>query len=686
MVFLLVTGVAFIVRLVHLLQLSHAPFWPMLMGDAEAYDRWALDIAGGNWFGSGVFYQAPLYPYFLGMIYRVFGHSLWAVRLIQALLGSLACGFLAAAATRLFSRTAGLVAGVVMALYAPAIFFDGLIQKSAVDMFLACLLLWLVAGQIVLPRRGAWCWIGIVLGGLMLTRENSALWAAILLGWLWLGCGLSRREKLICSGLLLAGLSLILLPVGARNGVVGGEFHLTTAQFGPNFYIGNNPRANGTYQPLRPGRGSFECERRDATDLAEQAMGKKLSPREVSRYWAAQSFRYIASQPGHWARLMLRKVGLLCNRTEIVDTEDLGTHAEHSTLLNASRYVLHFGVLAPWGILGCWIVWQDRRKLLPFYVLLVAYAASVVLFYVFARYRYPLVPFLVLFAAGGLAGLRSFLRRASRGEIIAVGLTGLAAIVFCNWPMFSDARMRCTTRLNIAQAYAIRGDLDAAVREYGRALQLDPHSAEAHSNLAGVLMRQHQTAQSITHAQLAVQSDPAYAPAYRQLALLYKAQGKYREALAQLARASQVDPGHAATEFEMGQTLNRAGDPAHALAHYREALRLGYRSAVLFNNMAWIQATRPDADPAAGEEAVEWAKQACALAGDGDASMLDTLAVAWAAAGRFEEAIATAERAIQSARQSPAAISVTTQMDQRIKLYRQGKPYRAPRPPVDLEP
>jgi hypothetical protein len=75
------------------------------------------------------------------------------------------------------------------------------------------------------------------------------------------------------------GLAGALLPVAFRNWWVGGEFHLTTSQLGPNLYIGNHPGAPGGYEPLRPGRGSAEFERQDATELAEQALGRRLARR-----------------------------------------------------------------------------------------------------------------------------------------------------------------------------------------------------------------------------------------------------------------------------------------------------------------------------------------------------------------------------------------------------------------------
>src|SRR5438477_66498 len=136
--------VAFSLRLVHVWQIHRSPLFNILMGDARGYDEWAQRIAAGDWIGHEVFYQAPLYPYFLGSIYRLAGHNLMVVRIVQALIGSCSCLLIASTASRLFSKRAGVVAGLMLALYAPAIFFDGLLQKSVLDVFFVCLALWLI--------------------------------------------------------------------------------------------------------------------------------------------------------------------------------------------------------------------------------------------------------------------------------------------------------------------------------------------------------------------------------------------------------------------------------------------------------------------------------------------------------------------------------------------------------------
>ena len=76
----MVFAVALAVRLLHVWQMQGTPFFATLMGDSRGYDRWAAEIAGGDWLGREVFYQAPLYPYFLGALYSLFGRDLLLVR------------------------------------------------------------------------------------------------------------------------------------------------------------------------------------------------------------------------------------------------------------------------------------------------------------------------------------------------------------------------------------------------------------------------------------------------------------------------------------------------------------------------------------------------------------------------------------------------------------------------------
>ena len=134
-------------------------------------------------------------------------------------------------------------------------------------------------------------------------------------------------------------------------------------------------------------------------------MGRKLTPGEVSSYWTDRALAFITSEPVAWLKLVGRKVLLLVNRGEMLDTESQASYAEWSWPLKATGWFAHFGVLVPLAVIGVWATWADRRRLAIFYALTIAYAASVVMFYVFARYRFPLVPILLVFAAAGLSAI-----------------------------------------------------------------------------------------------------------------------------------------------------------------------------------------------------------------------------------------------------------------------------------------
>src|SRR5215475_8541843 len=339
---LVIFALALTLRIIHIWQMRSSPLFDVLMGDARGYDEWAQRIAGGDWIGHDVFYQSPLYPYFLGLVYWLVGRSLMIVRLVQAAIGSCSCVLVAVAASRLFSRRAGLVAGLMLAIYAPAIFFDGLLQKSVLDVFFVCLALWLIA-QITTTSSKSWLWLalGLALGALTLTRENAVVLIVVILGWAVL------RFPLRASAVLTLGVAVVLLPVAIRNSIVGGGLYLTTSQFGPNFFIGNHAGADGTYQSLRYGRGAPEYERQDAAELAEYELHRKLTPAEVSRFWTERALAFITSNPSAWLKLMARKVALLTNATEMVDTEDQATYAEWSVVLSFLGPVTHFGVLVP---------------------------------------------------------------------------------------------------------------------------------------------------------------------------------------------------------------------------------------------------------------------------------------------------------------------------------------------------
>ena len=592
---LIIFLVALVVRLLHIWQLRGTPFFDVLLGDANGYDKWAQRLAAGDWVGSDVFYQAPLYPYFLGGIYAIVGRDLLLVRIIQAVIGSASCVLLGLAAARLFSRRVGLIAGLMLALWAPAIFFDSLLQKSVLDMFFMCLSLWLIA-KIVSGAESSLtvAGLGASMAALTLSRENGLLLIAVVFVWRAAAfavangetVGRERRLKPSLSRSLLpfvAGLLLVFSPVVARNYSIDGGFYLTTSQFGSNFYIGNNPNADGTYASIRFGRGAPEFERLDAKEVAEESVGRTLSPAQVSSFWTGRALGYISSQPIDWVKLTGRKILLLFNRTEMLDTEAQESYEEFSIVLRVLGWVTHFGVLMPLAIAGVIATWPERRRLWIVHALALTYAISVVMFFVFARYRYPMVPFLILFAAALFE--RRLKPSLSKRRMLAAATIVFAVVIFSNIPVLDATLMKSITENNLGTALLEKGRYDEAIAHNERAIVLRPDYAPGYNNLGAALRAAGRLDEAVARYRQALEIKPDFASASYNLANALLEQGNSADSAATFRRAIEQNPKSVEAHNNLGIALANKGDVSGAIASFRNALAVDDRSVHAHRNL-----------------------------------------------------------------------------------------------------
>lgn len=677
------------VRLLHFAAMRGSLLYDVLLADAGQYDRWAQRIAAGEWLGSDVFYQTPLYPYLLGALYGLAGHEPWAVRGLQAVFGALSSVFLARAGAGFFSERAGWLTGLVLALYPPAIFFDGILQKASLDLLLMSALLWLAAATQRRPTRVRLGACGAVLGALVLNRENAAALAPLLLVWAAsLGWDRGRARAAAHAAVFALGVAAVLVPVGLRNLYVGGAFLVTTSQMGSNFYIGNHRGADGGYTPMRAGRGDAKFERDDARLLAEDALKRPLGPGEVSRYWLSRAWEDIRSAPAEWGRLIAWKWFLTWNRAELVDAEAIHTHALESPLLGALDRVLHFGVVLPLAAAGAWWTRRRARSLWLLYGMALTFAASVTVFYVFARYRYPLVPIAALFAGAGLEGAwrRAMALRSGGGaRELAVAMALVACVaLFSNWPfpqrydddaitfynagtelldvgrlqdalaLLERARLEDPsfpeTYANLGRAWLMLDDVAAARAQLERGIALAPGHAILHLNLAAALARQGDVAQTRASLERAIRLDPLLVAAYGPLAEIEARAGDVTAAVGHLRRAVELAPDSAAAHADLAFASMLQGDAAGAVRELRAALRLDPSLTPARNRLAWILATTPDAQVRDTAEALALARELDRATGGEEPEILEVLAAAEAANGGVGEAAAISQRAAGLAR------------------------------------
>jgi tetratricopeptide (TPR) repeat protein len=234
-----------------------------------------------------------------------------------------------------------------------------------------------------------------------------------------------------------------------------------------------------------------------------------------------------------------------------------------------------------------------------------------------------------------------------------------------------------TTHFNLGNALVKLGRLDEAVAHYAEATRLDPKLAEAHLNAAVACDALGKAAEASRLFENALRIEPNYAAARRGYGRLLARQGRLAEAAAQFTELIRQNPDDAEAQFNLAQVLTGAGKIEEALTHYRAAARTQPDSPAVLDPLARLLATHPDDRFRNGAEAVQWAERACELTQRKNPAYLDTLAAAYAEAGRFSNAVATAATAVQVAAAS-GQTGLGLQLYERVQLYRSNRPYREP--------
>ena len=218
------------------------------------------------------------------------------------------------------------------------------------------------------------------------------------------------------------------------------------------------------------------------------------------------------------------------------------------------------------------------------------------------------------------------------------------------------------------------GRVDDAIAHYQEALAVRPDYAEASCNLADALLSKGDMDGAITHYRTCVAVLPNHAEAQYNLASALLRKGSIDEAIIHYEKALELVPGNADAHANLGSALVAKGRTAEAIGQYKEALTLVPENVAAQSNLAWLLATSPDSSLRNGSEAVLLAEQASRSSGGKGPLVLRILAAAYAEAGRFSEARATAHEALQAADdQGNSALSDFLRKE--IALYESGQPY-----------
>jgi tetratricopeptide (TPR) repeat protein len=550
---LIVVTVAALLKLLIVWQLADHPLVQPEVGlDTTEYVHLAKRVVAGDFgLGPGLYYVSPLYIYVLAAGLAL-TNSLTAVRVLQVLAGALAVGGIWMMARQWSNSRAAWFAAALASATGLITFYEVLLLQASIDVALTTAAL--LALTWALERRGVrWFLIaGIVFGLAALNRPNMAIAAA------GLAAVLMLRQRIRPALILSAGVLLGMAPVVVRNVVVADQWSLVSSHGGLNFYIGNSAMATGFYNTVPGIQPDIKGQSRDTRLVAEQALGRPLTDAEVSDYFMDLAWTWIRENPGHAARLFLKKLGFVF-------------HAQHIALPYSYPFFvydaetsLRFYAVGPWlliplGLVGLIVMFrraEDRSSALVWIAFVPIYAVSVAIFFVAERYRLPLLVPLCVGSGIALDALATQIAARHWKPLLVPLLAVIAGLLLVNSRQsISDARWE--EGLKMAQRLAIL-NRDAEVAEWVKKLEAGARPGEV----------QHE------------------------VGLQYFLGGKLDRALPYLIEAQRLDPGQPDVEYNLGQALLKAGRAAEALPHLQRGVEAGTKAPVAGYDLAVaLQAT-----------------------------------------------------------------------------------------------
>ena len=578
---------AFLLRLFALVRLTTSPFLLPSRGDMQFYNDWAQRILHGQVTEQVAFYGLPGYAYLLALLYKVFGYNPFVPGLLQA-------GFDAGIAVLIYrmalrtclvtsrswkfvtqgqARAVGVIAALGWAFFVPAQAYSAILMPTVWFVFTFWLVVWRIVKNNDAPTRKECFWLGLLIGITAMGVATVLILLPLVLAALLLKSKIDIQPRwqafAFGAALLLAGIGLGTSPCWIHNYFIARDPVFLSAHGGINFWIGNNPAANG-YPRFPPGlRAGQAAMLEDSISQAQAAAGHLLKRSEVSAYWSAQAQEYIATRFGDWLKLLALKLHNFWSAFQYDDLSIITNLREQGVILPGLYFGLVAALAVPGMLLAWWLAppsrWIAAATLLSMFALLGVFVTE--------RYRLVAVPGLLIFAAFGLL----IFWQALCANRWGIGSTYLALLV--GWAIFV-AWPQCNPSLWALDAYnsgwqALESnDLPLAEKKLGLAYAYVPGNSETNFALGNLRMAQKNadSAKSFYRAVLAI--DPRHKGALNNLGVMMLQVGRFSDAQQFFTSALTQAPRDAKTHYLLAETLLAEGDRDNARLEIEEALKL----------------------------------------------------------------------------------------------------------------
>lgn len=595
----LIFGIALILRLLYLFQIQDSPFLHYPQIDALWHHIWAQEIASGNIIGKEIFFRAPLYPYFLGLVYAIFGDGPNAIRIIQSIIGSLSCALIYLIALKLSNKKVALIAGLISSIYPIFIYFDNELLIANIFIFLTLLLFYMTIRTKPGPKSGRIYLIGLICGLAAIARPTILLFLPIVIFYLLFYISKRKRfnwNKCVQILVMLAGLFTVILPITIRNYIVGKDLVLISYQGGVNFWIGNNAQADGKTAGAPGYYKSYEAYEDNvkfsSEKVAEDALGRTLKPSEISSYWYDQGFDFIMHHPGDFIKLDLKKLYYSWNAYEIQSNRDIYSQREYSSLFSILLWHnilgFPFGIIAPLALAGLFILFRKwNSKYLLLLGIIAVFQIILVTFFVTSRFRAPMLPYSIILAAMTIDyAIRNFKKKS---RLVTPAIFFIVSLVISNSALFGIMPEEKSRNYQTKASIFLReNQLDSAI-VYGRLAVNENPNDPAGYDFLGTSYELSKDYKNASEAyQKAVNLSPEDAFAYNHLGYCLYKLGRLPEAAEACSRALKIDPSIVEAYTYLGAIYKDMGQTDRALQITEKGYALDSSNIPLLNNYSVI--------------------------------------------------------------------------------------------------
>ena len=527
--------IGLILRLVYMWEYSLLPDWSQLTVDNNFHHHWALSIIEGNYFGDTTYFRAPFYIYYLAAIYKLFGTSLWAVRLFGIIPGLLSIAITYFTAQKILNKQCAIVAGLLHAIYPLIYYFESELLLDSLFMLLLQIGIYFFIKWWKDDTLKDIFYAGIFLGLASITRPTALVIAALILVTIILIKKMTLKSLILFS----IGLVICIVPIFVRNIVIADDPVLIASQGGINLYVGNNDAADGISAVLPEPLGS-NWHIQQVNYLAEKESGKKLSPGDISSFWTSKAIDWILAHPSQFLNLYFQKVYHNISNREISNNRYLQNFFDRIKLLKYN--FISFGVLFTLAFLTTIFNGTKNKQLLFLAILIGLYICVTSLFFFSSRFRLPMLPFYIILAAQTLVGIKILLSENKKTAFKVIGLAVIIGMVsfYPIVPLPSGSQSHYYTSKGIY--YSATGSPENALTYFKLANELNKDYPENNLNIGATYLKMGQADSAQYYIFREKELHPLQSKGYTNSASLYYSQMKYDSAYIDIKKSIELEP------------------------------------------------------------------------------------------------------------------------------------------------